>query len=188
MEVNDVWFAHKSRVRLKKTIWRVIEDLPQWGRNPRSSWPTVAAASPTLHGCIYRALRMSHLAECPLCLIYDTPDHPPPPSPPASMPSPTPPLTLLPSGTHTHTHTDTHTILPSACRPTRFQFGRALHSCVSFRKALSPLFQLLWQRYMSRKGLLRGRQASLSLTSPISAADWRVTLTWLWLKGKKMKF
>lgn len=31
----------------------------------RVSWPTVATASPTLYGSIYRALRMSHLAECP---------------------------------------------------------------------------------------------------------------------------
>lgn len=40
------------------------------------SWPPVAAAaSPTLHGCIYRAPWMSHLAPCPLFLrqIYGSP-------------------------------------------------------------------------------------------------------------------
>lgn len=74
------------------------------------SSPPVTAALPTLRGCIYRALPMSHLAGCPLfvhqiyrsptlggggSLIYDV-HPPPPPPPPPPAPADTPSCLLQP--------------------------------------------------------------------------------------------
>lgn len=56
--------------------WRAYQRASSEREKAGDSWPPVAAAaSPTPHGCIYRAPWMSHLAPCPLFLhqIYGSP-------------------------------------------------------------------------------------------------------------------
>lgn len=69
-------FAAASNVWFSVQRWRAYQRASSEREKPGcvgDSWPPVAAAaSSTLHGCIYRAPWMSHLAPCPLflCQIY----------------------------------------------------------------------------------------------------------------------
>lgn len=126
------------------------------GATQGSFLAAVAAASPTPRGCIYRAPWMSHLAESPLCLIYDTPDQPPPPH---SPPTPPHPSYYFPSETSRHT--------PS-CRLTQFQL------CLS-EKCLLCSFSSFDRR--TCRGEVSCEADRLALAWPcLGAADWRVTV------------
>lgn len=97
-------FAAASHAWISVQRWRAYQRASSEREKPGcvgDSWPPVAAAaSPTPHGCIYRASWMSHLAPCPLFLrqIYGSPapgrapwfttGPPSPPSPPPSAPTP----------------------------------------------------------------------------------------------------
>lgn len=121
---------------------------------------------PSAHSQIYRSPLWGGLAWFTM--------HPPfPPPPPLA---PTPPL-LLPSDT------SRHTILPSARCLTRFH-SAALSPALLSKYASSALSAPLKSAYRGKASWEADR---LALAWPcLSAADWCVTLTCLWLK--KMKF
>lgn len=171
---NDGWDWITIRSLLKRS------SSMEKPRCLRASWPPVAAACgpcvavfiercgwviwPSAHSSFTR-FTGPHFGEG--CLIYDALPPPPPPAAPIS------PLSL-----------PSENILPSARCLTRFH--SAAVSDTSIVCDLEMCFLCSFSRYLQRKGFLRCRQTSLSLTLPPSVADCCVTVTSLWLG--KMKF